>query len=200
MAEPALKITLATLEDLAAIPEEHRFHEILNGELTQKALPTPKHGAAQTGITLAVAPFRRRTRGPDAPGGWWFATEVEIEFAPHQVLRPDVAGWRRERVHEPPDEWPCQARPDWVAEVLSRGSERRDLFEKLRLYHEFQVPHYWILDPETRRLRVNRWQPQGYAVVLEAGAGERVRAEPFDALELSVSGLFDDDAEGDAEE
>jgi len=193
MAVPALKMTIATVDDLAAIPEERRFHEILDGELTQKALPTPRHGRAQTRLSSRIGPYDRRTRGPDVPGGWWFATEVEIEFAPHQVLRPDVAGWRRERVPEPPDEWPCRARPDWVAEVLSKGSERRDLFTKLRLYHDFQVPHYWILDPETRRLRVSRWQPQGYAVVLEAGAGERVRAEPFDALELSVAGLFDDD-------
>ena len=57
--------------------------------------------------------------------------------------------------------------------------------EELR-FHE-------ILDPESRRLRVHRWAPPGYAVVLEASAGERVRAEPFDALELSVLGLFDDD-------
>lgn len=195
MALPALKQQVATLEDLVAIPEEERWHEILDGELTQRAMPTPKHGAAQSGILLSVGPFRRRRGDPTRPGGWWFATEVEIEFAPHQVLRPDVAGWRRERVPEPPEGWPCRARPDWVAEVLSKGSERQDLLTKMGIYHAFEVPHYWILDPDQGRLRVHRWQPQGYAIVLDARRGERVRAEPFEALELSVTGLFDDDEE-----
>src|SRR5262245_52144589 len=35
---------IATVEDLLAIPEEERFHEIIDGELVQKAMPTPKHG------------------------------------------------------------------------------------------------------------------------------------------------------------
>lgn len=193
MAEPALKDSHATVDDLAAIPPESRRHEILDGELTERAMPTAKHGSTQSGVMLSVGPFRKRQSGPERPGGWWFATEVEIEFAPHQVLRPDVAGWRRERVPEPPDGWPCRERPDWVAEVLSKGSERKDLLTKMSIYHAFDVPHYWVLDPEEGLLRVHRWQPQGYLVVLDARRGQRVRPEPFELLEISVSGLFDDD-------
>lgn len=195
MAVPARKFIPATIEDLAAIPEEERFHEILDGELEQKAMPTPKHGRAQRKLGVGVDPYDRRLRGPDQPGGWWFASEVEIQFAPHQVLRPDVAGWRRERVPGPPDGWPCLERPDWVAEVLSKGSERRDLLTKMSIYHSFDVPHYWILDPVAGALRVHRWQPQGYLVVLDARRGQTVRAEPFDLIEISVGGLFDDDDE-----
>ncbi len=42
-------------------------------------------------------------------------------------------------------------------------------------------------------LLVHRWSPDGYIVVQRAAAGETVRPEPFDALELRVSVLFDDD-------
>lgn len=196
MGLPALKINPASLDELAAIPAEERWHEILDGELVERALPTPRHGSAQRRLSARVDPYDRRRKGDaDRPGGWWFATEVEIAFAEHQVLRPDLAGWRRERVPEPPDEWPCRARPDWVAEVLSKGSERRDLLTKMSIYHAFEVPHYWVLDPEEGRLRVHRWQPQGYLVVLDARRGQRVRAEPFEAIEISVGGLFDDEGE-----
>lgn len=195
MAAPALKFVPQTIEDLAAIPEEDRFHEILDGVIEQKALPTPKHGLTQGSVMIGLSAFRRRQGGPHQPGGWWFASEVEIELAPHQVVRPDVAGWRRERVPGPPDGWPCRERPDWVAEILSRGSERRDLLTKFRLYHAFEIPHYWILDPEAGLLRVHRWQPQGYLSVLDARRGQTVRAEPFELIELSVGGLFDDEDE-----
>ncbi len=41
------KGTLAAGADLMAIPEDSRFHEIIDGDIVQKAVPTPIHGAAQ---------------------------------------------------------------------------------------------------------------------------------------------------------
>jgi hypothetical protein len=54
-------------------------------------------------------------------------------------------------------------------------------------------PHYWILDPGEKILLVHRWSHDGYTVVQRAAAGETVRAEPFDAIELRVGVLFGDD-------
>lgn len=56
-----------------------------------------------------------------------------------------------------------------------------------------EVPHYWILDPDERILLVHRWSRDGYTVVQRAAAGETVRAEPFEAIELRVGGLFGDE-------
>ena len=61
------------------------------------------------------------------------------------------------------------------------------------MLHAAEVPHYWILDPDEQILLVHRWSPDGYTVVQRAGAGETIRAEPFDAIELHVSALFGDD-------
>lgn len=61
------------------------------------------------------------------------------------------------------------------------------------MLHAAEVPHYWILDPEERILLVHRRSRDGYTVVQRAAAGETVRAEPFDAIELRVGGLFGDD-------
>jgi Uma2 family endonuclease len=83
-------------------------------------------------------------------------------------------------------------RPDWVCEVLSTN-RRNDLVKKKRCYHRHGVPHYWIVDPADEVLSVNRWTPDGYLEVLVADQSERVRAEPFDAIELQVGVLFGDD-------
>src|SRR5262245_15482601 len=86
----------ATLEDLFAIPEETRRHEIIDGELVEKGATSGEHGGAQAELLAALgSPFGRRPGGR-WPGGWWFATEVEILFPRGDVLRPDVVGWRRE--------------------------------------------------------------------------------------------------------
>src|SRR5262245_13120989 len=102
---------LATLEDLLAIPEAERFHEILDGELLRKEMASPKHGMGQSKLAGTLDNYNRRPNGPTRPGGWWILTEVTIEFSLHQIVQPDVAGWRRERLPELPEQFPMTLRP-----------------------------------------------------------------------------------------
>jgi len=60
------------------------------------------------------------------------------------------------------------------------------------------VAHYWIVDPDIEALAVYRWTPDGYLLVLTAQGEERVRAEPFDAVELSVHDLIGGDDEDES--
>lgn len=189
---------LATAADLFAIPEEERFHEIIDGELIPKASPTFEHGAAQTKLSAHVDPYNRRS-GSGRRGGWWFASEVEIELEAHQVYRPDLCGWRRDHVPERPSGSPIRIRPDWICEILSPSKPLYDLGTKFDTYQRCAVPHYWIIDPMSERLRVHRWTSEGYLVVLNARRDQRVRAEPFDAIELYVGVLFGDEPD-DADE
>lgn len=182
----------ATLEDLFAIPEEERHHELIDGELVEKGAATGEHGGAQADIVTALNSRFGRRPGGRWPGGWWFATEVEILFARAQLFRPDVVGWRRESVPQRPTGVPITVLPQWVCEILSTN-RRNDLVKKKRVYHQCQIPHYWIIDPAEETLAVHRWGPDGYIEVLAAQRGERVRAEPFDAVELHVGVFFGDD-------
>src|SRR6185295_7953794 len=86
----------ATLEDLLAIPEDERRHELIDGELIEKGAATGEHGGAQADLVTALNGRFGRRPGGRWPGGWWFATEVEILLARGQLFRPDVVGWRRE--------------------------------------------------------------------------------------------------------
>jgi Uma2 family endonuclease len=190
MRSPA-KIAGATIADLLAIPEERRRHEIIDGVLIEKEAASGRHGGAQGRLFRRLGPYDRRPGGR-LPGGWWFATEVEVLFEDSQVFRPDIAGWRRERLAELPAEVPITVRPDWVCEILSKN-KRNDLIKKKRLYHRHAVGHYWIVDPVEETLSVHRWHADGYVEVLAADRDERVRAEPFDAVELRVGVLFGDD-------
>jgi Uma2 family endonuclease len=187
---------LATAAELLAIPEDERFHEVIDGEIVQRANPTFEHGAAQAKLSAHVGPFNRRPGGGH-PGGWWIATEVEIELEAHQVYRPDVVGWRRDRVPERPSGSPIRIRPDWICEILSPSKPLHDLGAKFDAYQRNAVPHYWIVDPMSERLRVHRWTSEGYLVVLNARRGQRVRAEPFEAIELPVGELFGDEPDQD---
>jgi Uma2 family endonuclease len=182
-----------TLDDFWAIPEADRFHELLAGELIQKAAPSAEHGDAQAGVVGAVrGPFQRKPGG-GGPGGWWIATEVEVLLETGEVVRPDVLGWRRESSPERPAGMPVLLRPDWLCEVVSPTNAKQDTVRKLRLYHRVSIPYYWIVDPRDSTLTVMRWSIDGYVTLLRAERGEVVRAQPFDAIELVVGTLFGDD-------
>ena len=183
----------ATLDEFLAIPEERRFHELLTSEIVQKATPSGEHGDAQAGVVGAIRPAYQRRSGGGGPGGWWIATEVEVLLETGEVVRPDVLGWRRDRVPERPIGTPVRDRPDWVCEVVSPSNANTDTVKKLRIYHNAQVSHYWIVDPRDSTLSVMRWSEAGYTTVLRAERGETVRPEPFEAIELAVGTLFGDD-------
>lgn len=185
--DPRRKLALAA--DLAALTPG-RSAEILSGEVVEKAHPSFDHGNAQSGLSGALFGFRGPAGGPHGPGGWWLATEVEVEYEPHEVYRHDLVGWRRERVAERPRERPVKARPDWVCEILSSSNASNDTVKKLRVLQKHGVPHYWLLDPDAGTLRVLRWTAEGYLEVLSATADETVRAEPFAATELSLRAVF----------
>jgi Uma2 family endonuclease len=187
----APKLGPATIADLLAIPEEDRNHEVIDGELLEKDAASGRHGGAQLQLGEQLGPYNKRPGGR-WPGGWWFASECEILFENVQVFKPDLAGWRRDRMAELPAEVAITIRPDWVCEILSTN-RRRDLVDKKRVYHRHQVGHYWIVDPVVETLSVNRWHADGYLEVLVAARGERVCAEPFGEIELPAGVLFGDD-------
>ena len=197
MSKQARASRLASAADLLALPEESRFHEVIAGELIRKATPTGQHGGAQAALAWSLfGPFNRRPGGK-SPGGWWFETEVEVELDTHEVYRPDVVGWRRDRVPDRPTGTPIQIRPDWICEILSPSNARDDQVTKFNTYQRCGIPHDWIVDPDQATLRVHRWTPDGYLVVLSAERGQRVRAEPFDAIEIELGVLFGDDPTDD---
>ena len=168
--------------------------ELIDGEIVHKAVPKPEHGAVQAKFGGVLAPFNRKTGGPRGPGGWWIMTEVEVFYPERkEAYRHDVVGFRRDRFPSRPTGLPVRERADWVSEILSPSTARYDIVQKQRTLHAHGVPYYWIVDPEHETLMVLKHTPDGYMNILNAGVGDVVRAEPFEAIEIDVGELFGHD-------
>lgn len=165
--------------------------EIHAGEIVHKAEPSAEHSDAQGAIVALVR--NRFHRAANDGDGWRILMAVDIELEAHELIRPDIAGWRRARVPERPTGRPVRTRPDWVCEILSASNPRADLVHKFRLLQRLGVPHYWIVDPERQTLTVHRNTDAGYLVALTAGRDETVFAEPFETMELRLATLFGED-------
>jgi len=187
----------ATIEDWLAIPQDHRA-ELIGGRIVYQAMPGPVHGRTQGRVVaLLSGPYDRRQGPGDRPGGWWLSMEVDMDIA-GLGCRPDVLGWRRDKhpaMPEPDRRGLVTAAPDWICEVLSRSTAHIDMGERRIGYHHAGVEHYWLADPHNGTLTVLRWTAEGYLVVLVAGRGDKVRAPPFEAVEIDVEALFGDEDE-----
>jgi Uma2 family endonuclease len=177
----------ATYDDLAALPE-HVVGEIIDGELVVSPRPAARHARVSSALTMDLGGlFDREGRG--GPGGWVILAEPELHVV-GQVLVPDLAGWRRERMPEVPDVAFFELAPDWLCEVLSPSTAARDRTRKMHHYARAGVRHVWLADPAPQTLEVYRLDGDTWRVVMTAAGADKVRAEPFDAIELDLGSLW----------
>lgn len=183
----------ATYDDLLAVPD-NLVAEIIEGELVTSPRPASPHARAHSSLFGDLyGSFDGPPGHPDRPGGWWILVEPELHFG-SEVVVPDLAGWRRERMPTIPNVAAFTLAPDWVCEVVSPSTERHDRGGKTRIYARAGVAHLWLLDPlarslETSRLEAKRWVPTG----IHAGDGP-IHAAPFDAVALTMRRWWLDDS------
>ena len=175
----------ATYDDLLKVPDI-LVAEILDGELFTSPRPASPHARATTTLHGELDPFDRRTGGPGGPGGWWLLFEPEIHLGA-DILVPDLAGWRRERMPVLPNVTYFELAPDWVCEVVSPSTARVDRVRKVPIYAREGVSHLWLVDPLQQTLEVFQLEGRRWVLISTHGGAETVRAEPFAALELDMS-------------
>lgn len=190
-----MKSPPATLESLLAQPGAGQGYEILDGELVEKETSC-EHSRAQANVLGRLMHRYQRRPGGRWPGGWWFATEPLIIFPEvKDPLRPDVVGWRRERVATFPTGTVTSIVPDWICEILSPSNFTNDTIKKKWIYHQARVGHYWLIEPVQETLQVYRWHEAGYVEIVSVERTATVRAEPFAATEINVGIFFGDEDE-----
>ena len=183
MTEPAHRA--ATYEDLLKVPDR-KVAEIIDGELLTRPRPSSTHARASSAMGNSLfGPFDRKPGTPGGPGGWWILIEPELHLGA-DVLVPDLAGWRRERMPVFPDVPFFEQAPDWVCEILSPSTVRIDRIRKLPIYARESVSHTWLVDPRQQTLEVLRLENGHWVIAAQHEGAGTIRAEPFDAVELNM--------------
>ncbi|HEY4187137.1 MAG TPA: Uma2 family endonuclease [Polyangia bacterium] len=176
----------AAYEDLLAVPD-HLVGEIIDGELVTSPRPATRHIAAASALGDELGPPFRRGRG--GPGGWVILDEPELHIV-EQIMVPDLAGWRRDRMPEIPDAAFFDLRPDWVCEVLSPSTAALDRTRKWHHYAQAGVNHLWFLDPAPRTLEVYQLDLGTWRLLSSTAGDILVRAVPFDAVEIDLAAVW----------
>lgn len=186
MSDPAKR--RASYEDVLAAPP-NKVAEVVEGELYLHPRPAGPHTAAATALGEELGPPFKRGRG--GPGGWILLWEPELHLG-SDIVVPDLGGWRRTTMDHVPNAPYFTIRPDWVCEVVSPSTERLDRAKKLAVYARAGVGHAWLVNPLLQTLEVLRLEQDRWTIVGTHQGEAEIRAEPFDAIALSLSILWAD--------
>lgn len=176
-----------TYQDILDAPE-NLVAELLSGELHLSPRPANRHSRASSRIGIGLGPFDNDPGGDD-PGGWVILEKPELHLGA-DVLVPDLAGWRRERMPEIPDRVGFTLAPDWVCEVASPSTRRLDRMLKLPIYRAAQVEWVWLVDPVTETVEVYQGEGPRWIVAATAVGPGPVNLPPFEAVTLDPGRWF----------
>lgn len=137
-----------TYEDWLAMPDDGARREIIEGELHVVPPPTTEHQEISNEIEFQLQLYlraRRTGRMLHAPVGLRLGEESVFEPDILVVLHDGAATIEPAAVSGP---------ADLVVEILSRGTAKRDVGVKKRVYEASGVREYWIVDPVAKRIEV----------------------------------------------
>lgn len=175
----------ATYADIEKLPEGVNG-ELFGDELFVSPRPAPHHALAISQLLLQVG--QAGTSGPDRR--WQLLVEPELHIN-GDVLVPDLAAWRVDTLPRLPDKAFIDVAPDWVCEAASPSTARLDRIYKMPRYAKMGTSHLWLVDPASRIIEAFRLQGGLWVLAGNFFDDERVRIEPFNALELDLSRLWE---------
>jgi Uma2 family endonuclease len=175
-------------ERLLALPE-NLVGEIIGGELHTQPRPAGPHALSASALGGELYGLFQKGRG--GPGGWWIIDEPELHFVRDtEVLVPDIAGWRRERMPALPEDHRFEVVPDWVCEVLSPGTQQKDRITKMKVYARYGVAYLWLVDPLVRILETYALHDEQWTVTGLYQDQDDVSAAPFEAVTIALTDLW----------
>jgi Uma2 family endonuclease len=176
----------AIYADVISAPED-QIAEVVEGSLYLSPRPSLRHTKALSVLGADILDaFQRGRRGP---GGWLILFEPEIHLF-GDVLVPDIAGWRNERVPDHLEGTGMTIAPDWLCEVLSPSTERFDRNQKLPRYALAGVEYVWLVDPVARRLDVYARHDLTWIRLESYSGNDTVMAPPFESVPIELAPLW----------
>lgn len=170
-----------TYEMLESLPNDGQRYEIIDGELRVSPSPKLPHQNVIWSLVVLIDAYVK-----SHPSWYGVVAPSDVVFNSRNVVDPDVFivrkhGNEKRGLVDP-------ATMMLGIEVVSPSTARYDRNAKRKLYQRFNVPEYWITDPDARI--VERWTPADIRpeIITDAIEWQPPTAEP--PLRIELTELF----------
>lgn len=176
--------------DYLAAPEDGNRYEILRGDLLVTPAPRPVHQRVLGHLNEALREYFKK-RAAEV-----FFAPIDLILTNHDVFQPDLLV-----VDDPKlvTDRGIEGAPLLVVEVLSKTTADRDRGVKARRYAELGIRHYWLVDPDARRVECHRLSGGTYESLVTVAGNSRLSLPDFPGLDLPLAALWSEprDVPGD---
>jgi Uma2 family endonuclease len=180
---PPGKIVL-TYDDYCELPNDRNRYEILDGELSVTPAPRTKHQSISSHLHRMLANHIVANRLGDI-----YPAPTDVILAPTTVVQPDLIFVRNDRRHII-TERAIEGPPTLLIEILSPTTHQIDRVTKAQLYARYQVPHYWLIDPDQRTLEAYELVIDHYGLAASARDAEVFAPPLFPGLSIQLADLW----------
>lgn len=172
-----------TYRDYAALPDDGRRYQVLDGELCVTPAPGTRHQIISANIFAALyAHVKARGLGLvlSAP------TDVILSegSGDTSIVQPDILFIAADRLARISPRG-IEGAPTLAVEILSPMTTELDRHGKRGLYARHGVPYYWIADGEARAIEMYRSADGAYELLARSAGDPMIAAEPFPGLALT---------------
>ena len=168
-----------TTEDYYALPEDCRV-ELIDGVIYNMAAPSWRHQILIFRIAVQLDEWIRKMNGRCMV--MMSPVDVQLDKDDKTMIQPDVfvvckkkntdsereerkAEKRKKESRKYEEHYAFQGAPDFVAEVLSPSSGKRDRIVKYEKYKNAGVREYWIVDPKAEIITVHLFDKRSETTV-----------------------------------
>ena len=164
--------------------------ELIDGVPYMMAPPSTEHQRITGEIFRQVANFLvgKKCQAFPAPFGVrLFSRKEDTPDDEGTVLEPDITVvCDRDKL----DEHGCKGAPDFIVEILSPSTQRRDRLVKLNLYRDAGVREYWIVDPDRKMVHTMVLDEGSYPVAQTFIAGDKVPVSVLEGCVIDLAPVF----------
>jgi Uma2 family endonuclease len=161
-----------TLEDYLLLPEDRRV-ELIDGVFYDMSSPTTYHQLIAAKLHAMILSWIEQNKGSCMP--FMSPVDVQLDCDNKTIVQPDVLVLcDKSKITRPR----IVGAPDFVAEVLSKSTRKKDLFIKLSKYKNAGVREFWIIDPDKKTVMV--WDFEHDDQVALYGFRDRIPVSIYD--------------------
>jgi Uma2 family endonuclease len=171
--------------DYVIVPRVSFRCEIFNGRIIP--VPAITHQVISLRIASALLQYAESSRL-----GRVLPAPCKVILSEKIVMQPDVLFIRNER-RGLIGRRGLRGAPDLVVEVLSPATRQEDLKVKKRIYEQYAVQEYWLVDPDHARIETMIWSELGYISAVTADRSASLSSPLLPDLNLDLSSVFETD-------
>ncbi|PIU23934.1 MAG: restriction endonuclease [Chloroflexi bacterium CG08_land_8_20_14_0_20_45_12] len=172
-----------TYEDYRHMPDDKRY-ELLEGDLVMAPSPVEYHQRISGNLQFLLQKFVRERNL-----GFVYDAPFDVVLSEENVVQPDILFVSRE--HSPIiTAENIKGAPDLVIEITSPATEYRDREIKRKLYANYGVKEYWLVDLDKETIEVMELSEGGFKTAAVYTKGEKVQSPTLVGLSFDPREVF----------